>query len=121
LRKRRRVVRPVTGHRDQMTFGLFVPDAFEFLFRRRLRHEIIHAGFSCDCCGGEWIVTRDHYRFDSHLSQLREALLDSTFDHIFELDRAERHHVRCDDQRSAAAVGNFINRVRDGLRKHSAR
>ena len=31
LRERRRVVRPVTRHRDQMTFGLFVPDAFEFL------------------------------------------------------------------------------------------
>ena len=117
LRERGRVVRPVTGHGDEMTVGLFVANALEFLFRRRLRHEIVHAGLSRDGRGGQRIVAGDHHRLDSHLAQVREALLDSAFDDVFELDRAERHHVRGDDQRSAAAMGNFIDRLRDRLRE----
>ena len=111
LRERGRVVRPVAGHGDEMTVGLFLADAFEFLFRRRLRHEIVHARLSGDGCGGEWIVAGDHHRFDSHLAQLREAILDSAFDDVFQLDRAERHHVRGDDQRRAAAMGDFVDRL----------
>ena len=103
-----------------MAFGLFVPDAFEFLFRGGLCHEIVHAGFSGNGRGGEWIVAGNHHRLDSHFAQLCETLLDSAFDDIFELDRAERHHVRRDDQRRAAAMRNFVNRFRDGLRKHPA-
>ena len=102
LRERGRVVRAVTGHGDQMAFGLFLADALQFFFRRRLGHEIVYTGFSGDGCGGQWIVAGDHHRSDSHLAQLRETFLDSAFDDVFQFDCSERHHVRRDDQRSAA-------------------
>ena len=67
-----------------------------------MRHEIVHAGFGCDRRGGQRIVAGDHHGSDSHLAQLREAFLDSAFDHVLELDRAERQHVGRDDERRAA-------------------
>ena len=44
LRECGRVVSPVTSHRDETTLSLFLADATEFLFRRRLGHEIVHTG-----------------------------------------------------------------------------
>src|SRR5262249_56402203 len=55
-----------------------------------------------------------------HFAQLREAPPDSTLDDVFEFDRAERHHVRRDDEWSAPTMGNFINGFRDRLRENAA-
>jgi len=71
------VVRAVAGHRDEVAVRLFVADAFEFRFGRGLRHEIVHAGFSRDGCGGERIVAGDHDRLDSHFAKVRKAFLDA--------------------------------------------
>ena len=57
----------------------------EFVFRRGLGHEIIHAGFGRDRGGGERIVAGDHHGADAHLAELREAFLDSAFDHVLQL------------------------------------
>ena len=120
LSERGRVVRAVAGHGDEMTVGLFLTNAFQLLLRRRLRHEIIYARLSRDGGSGQRIVAGDHHRSDSHFAQLREALFDSAFDHVFELDHAERHHVRGDDERRAAAMRDFIDSLCDRLRKNSA-
>ena len=112
LRERRRIVRAVAGHGHEMTVGLFLTNAFQFLLRRRLRHEIVYARLSSDGRGGQRIVAGDHHRLDSHFAQLREAIFDPAFDHVFELDRAERHHVRGDNERSSAAMRDFIDCLR---------
>ena len=104
-----------------MTLGLLVADAFQFLFRGCLRHEIVHPGFGCDRRGGQRVIAGDHHRFDSHFAQLREALLDSAFDHILELDRAKRQHVGRDDERRASPVRNFVHCFRHRLWKYPAR
>ena len=104
LRKRRCVVRAVARHGNQVTVELLLADAFQFLFRRRLRHEIVDACFGRNRRGGQRIVTGDHHGFDSHFAQLREAFFDSAFDHVLEFNRAERQHVRGDDERRAAAM-----------------
>ena len=92
---------------------LFLPDAFELRFRRRLRHEIVHAGFGGDGGGGERIVARDHHGADAHLAQLREAFLDAALDHVLELHDAEHLAAFRDDQRRAACARDFVHRLRD--------
>ena len=94
LRERGRVVRAVTGHGDEMAVGLFVANAFQFLFRRCLRHEIVHARLSSDGRGGERIVARDHDRVDAHLAQLNEALLDPALDDVLQFDRRRASSCR---------------------------
>ena len=91
-----------------------------FCFRRRLRHEIVHARFGGDRGGGERIVAGDHHGADAHLAQVREAFLDAAFDHVLELDHAERRTSSRNDERRATAPRNLVNRVRHRLRKDSA-
>ena len=74
--------------------ALFLANAFEFLFRRRLRHEIVHAGFGGDGGGGERIVARDHHGADAHFAQVREAVLDSAFHHVLQFDRRRASSCR---------------------------
>ena len=86
-----------------------------------MRHEIVHACFGRNRRGGQRIVAGDHHGLDSHFAQLREAFLDSAFDHVLELNRAERQHVGRDDERRAAAMRDLVHCFRDWLRKYSAR
>ena len=87
LGQRRRVVGAVAGHGDQVALGLFLADALEFVLRRGLGDEIIHARFGGDGRGGQRIVAGDHHGADPHLAQLRKAFLDAAFDHVLEMDR----------------------------------
>ena len=75
LCERRCIVRPVTGHGDEMAVRLFLTDPFQFLFRRRLSHEIVHAGFGGDGRGSKRIIAGDHHRSDSHLAQCAKRSL----------------------------------------------
>ena len=63
-----RVVRSVAGHRDKTAFGLFVANAAKFVLRRRLRHEIVHAGLGGDGSRRQWIVAGDHHRANAHFA-----------------------------------------------------
>src|SRR3979409_2328345 len=45
---RRRIVGAVAAHRDQLALGLFVANELQFILGRRLRQEIINAGFRGD-------------------------------------------------------------------------
>ena len=122
LGQRRRVVRAVAGHGDEMACRLFLADAFEFVFRRGLRHEIVHAGFGGDGGGGERIVAGDHDGADAHLAQLGEAFLDAAFDHVLQLER--RRALR---RPSATTSGvpprtrDFVDGLSDRLRERAAR
>ena len=90
LRQRGCVVRAVAGHGNEMTVGLFLANALQFVFRRRLRHKIVHARFGRDGRRSQRIVAGNHHRLDSHLAQVRESILDPAFDDVLQLDRAER-------------------------------
>ena len=120
LRERRSVIRPITGHGDEMAVRLFLTDPLQFLFRGRLGHEIVYTRLSSDGRSREWIIAGDHHRFDSHPAQLREAILNSAFDDVFQFDCSERHHIRGNDQGCAAPMGNLVDCLSDWLRENSA-
>src|ERR1700677_4847099 len=109
------VVGAVADHGDQLAAVLFLADAGQFVFRRGLGDEIIHARLSGDGGGGEGIIARDHDGLDSHFSQLGKALLDSAFDNVLEADDAEGALAVAHHQRSAAGTGNFLHGVHQGL------
>ena len=75
LRQRRRVVGAVAGHRHQLAVGLLALDERHLVLGRRLREEVVHAGFGGDRRGGERIVAGDHHGLDAHRPQMREPLL----------------------------------------------
>src|SRR5262249_11707507 len=60
------------------------------------------------------------YRADAHLAQLHEALLDSAFDDVFQLDHAKCLSIFRDDEWSRAAPCNLVDCFLNGLRKCAA-
>ena len=88
-----------------------------FVFRRRLRHEIVHARFGGNGGGGQRIVAGDHHGADAHFAKLREPFLDAAFDDVFELDHAENFAAIRDDKRRAAGTRNIFDDAIHGFGK----
>ena len=102
LGQRRSVVGAVAGHRDEAALSLFLLDVLEFVFRCRLRQEVVDAGFLSDGRGGERIVTGDHYGADAHGPQRREPLLHPALHDVLQVNDAEHLLAICHGERSAA-------------------
>src|SRR5204863_2545041 len=109
------VVGAVAGHRDEVAIGLFFANAFQFLFRSRLRHEIIHTRFGSNRGGGERIVARDHHGANAHLAEVREALLDAAFDDVLQMNDAQHFAAFRHDERRAAGTGNLVHTPADSF------
>ena len=73
LCERRSIVRPIARHRHEPSFRLLAPDQRDFVLRRRLRQELVHACFVRDRRGHQGIVARDHHRADPHLAASRRS------------------------------------------------
>ena len=108
LRQRGSVVGAVSGHGDEFALGLLGADQCEFVFRLRLREEIVESRFAGDGRGGERIVAGDHYRADPHGSQLIEALAHTALDDVLQVDGAENLAVFGHQKRRATGIGNFL-------------
>ena len=113
LRQRRSVVGAVAAHGDELALGLLVADELELGLRRRLREEIVDAGFGRDGGRGQRIVAGDHHRADAHRAQRREALADAAFDDVLQVNDAEQLAVLGDGQRRAAGLGDAFGDGRD--------
>ena len=111
LSKRGRVVRTVSGHRNQFALGLLALDQIHLVFWFRLCQEIVDAGFPCNRGSGQRVIARDHHGPYAHGAQLRKALFHAAFDNIFQVDNAERAAILRDHQRSTSATRNGF----DGL------
>ena len=59
LGERGRVVGAVAGHRDELAALLLLPDQRHLVFGRRLREEVVHAGFFSDGPRGPRVVAGD--------------------------------------------------------------
>ena len=108
LRQCRRVVGAVAAHGDELALGLLVADEPQLVLGRRLRQEIVDAGFRGDCRRGHRIVAGDHDRADAHAAQLGEALADAALDDVLELDDAEEPTVLGDGERRAAGLRDGV-------------
>src|SRR5262249_1315024 len=94
-------------------------DALEFGFRCGLGNEVIHSRLGRDSRGGLGIVACDHDRLDAHLPQVGKALLDPTFDYIFEVDDSQDLISLRDDQRRPTEAGYLVYGLVNRLRKVS--
>ena len=74
LRERRRVVRAVSGHRDEPPGALLALDQIHLRFGRRLGEKVVDAGLLRDGRGGQRIVAGDHDGANAHRAQAIEAL-----------------------------------------------
>ena len=120
LRERRRVVRAVAGHGDEISLRLLLADQRQLVFRRRLGEEVVDAGFARDRCRGQRVVAGDHHRADAHHAQTIESLLHPAFDDVFEIDRADDALVLGDDERRSTFAGDLRNVLLHLRRKRSA-
>ncbi|MNV55418.1 hypothetical protein D3C71_1476480 [compost metagenome] len=117
LRQRGRVVGAVTGHRYQTAFRLILANQRQLGFRRRFRQEVVYPGFGGDRGGGQWVITGDHHRFDTHFTQLGETLFNAALDDILQryhaqYARAFRYHQR--RTASARHAGDqLVHRLRE--------
>src|ERR1700759_766833 len=68
---------------------VFMADQLQFVFGRRLREEIVDAGFGGDSGGRHRVIARDHHGTDAHAAQLGKALADAALDDILQLNHAE--------------------------------
>ena len=109
LSERWRIVRSVTGHRDQLAVGLLAFDERHLVFGCRLRQEVVDASLGRDRRGSKRVVARDHHRLDPHRAQMREALSDATFDDVLQVDDAEVLTSVRHDERCAAGSGDPLN------------
>ncbi len=125
LRQRGGVVGAVTRHRDQAPAALLLPDQLQLLLRRRLREEIVHAGFRRDGGGGQRVVARDHHRPDPHGAKPVEALLHAALHHVLQVDHAQHLDAPLvalrDDQRRAALAGDGVHHLTRLRRDRAAR
>ena len=102
LCKCRRIVRSVSGHGDQFALRLFFLDRFDLVFRFTLCDKSIHAGFFCDRCCSQRIVSGTHDRLDPNLPQTGEPLYKSRFYRIFQIDHTVNFLPRAYDKRCSA-------------------
>jgi hypothetical protein len=86
--QRRGVVGAVAAHRHQLALRLLLADQLQ-LCLRRVREEVVDAGFSGDRARGHGVVAGDHDGADPHLPQIGEALADAALDDVLEMDDAE--------------------------------
>ena len=93
LGKRGRVVGSVAGHCHEVSGGLLALQQRELVFGRRLGEEVIDARFLCDGGGGERIVAGDHDGLDPHCAKPLEAVRQSAFDDVLEMNDA--HGLSC--------------------------
>ncbi len=103
-----RVVRAVAGHRQQVALGLLLADERDLLLGRRLRDEVVDAGFLGDRRRGPRVVAGDHDRPDAHLAELGEALDEPFLDRVLELDHAKDPALGLEDERGGAHVGDAV-------------
>ncbi len=108
LRQRRRIVGAVAAHGDKLALCLLGADQLELLLRRRLREEIVDAGFRRDCRRGHGVVAGDHDGADAHATQFGKPLTDAAFDDVLELDDAEQLAVLGHRKRRAAGLGDAL-------------
>ena len=73
LRERRRVVRAVAGHRDEVAARLLRADQRDLVLGRGLGEVVVDAGLGRDGLGGERVVARDHHGADAHLAELARS------------------------------------------------
>src|SRR2546429_497448 len=79
-----------------------------FRFGSGLREKVVHTGLGRDRRSRQLVVAGDHDGANSHAAQLREALLDSAFDYILELDASQHAgHVR-NDEGCRALAGDLV-------------
>src|SRR5262249_48206394 len=104
----RGIIRAVTGHGDQLTFGLFFSDEAHLRFRCRLRQEIIDTRFSSDRGRSARIVSGNHYRANAHGPEALEALADAALDHILKVNNAENLISVGDHQRGSSGIGDPV-------------
>jgi hypothetical protein len=83
---------------------LLLTNEFQFVLRRRLRHEVVHASFRRDGGGGEWIVSGDHDGLYTHRAKVREALAHAAFDDVLQVDDAEQAAVLCNGKWRSASL-----------------
>ena len=103
-----RIVGAVAGHRDEPALRLLLLDVLELVLRRRLREEVVDAGFAGDRGRRQRVVARDHDRADAHQAKLGDALLHAALDDVLQMDQAEQTAAVRDRERRAA-------RARDAL------
>ncbi len=108
LRQRRRIVGAVAGHCDEPAGGLFLLDVFELVLRRRLSQKIVDPGFGGNGRGGQRVVARDHDAANAHQAKLRNPLLHSALDDVFQVDEAEQAAAVGHRQRRPATPGDAI-------------
>ncbi len=82
--------------------------SLQLVLGRRLRQEIVDAGFGGDRRRGHRIVAGDHHGADAHAAQFGEALADAALDDVLEMDDAEQAAVLGDRQRRAAGLGDLV-------------
>jgi len=78
--------------------------SFNLSSGRRLRQEIIDAGFRGDRRSGHRIVAGDHHGADAHATQFGEAFADAALDDVLEVHNAKQTTVLGDGKRRAAGL-----------------
>ena len=82
LRQRRRVIRAVSGHRDEMSLALIVAYHRKLALGSRFGEKIVNSGFGGYRSSGYRVVAGDHDGFDSHFAQIGELFLYALLDDI---------------------------------------
>ncbi len=90
--------------------------SFSLVLGRGLGKKVVDPGFAGNGSGGQRIVAGDHHGANPHGPQLREAVANSSLDHIFEMNDAHGPPVLGDDERCAARRGDALDRGADFLR-----
>jgi hypothetical protein len=103
LCERRRVVRAVAHHRDELPLGLLLADVRELGLRRRLRDVVVDPCLLRDGRRRERIVARDHDGAQAHAAKPLEPFLDAGLQDVLEHHEAGDLRTVRDDQRRVAS------------------
>ena len=109
LRERGGIVGAVAAHGDELALGLLVANEPELIFRRRLREEIVDAGFRRDRRRRRRVVAGDHHRANAHAAKLGEALADAAFDDVLEMDHAKKLAILGDGKGRSAGFRDCLS------------
>jgi hypothetical protein len=90
LRQRRRIIRAITRSLPRGGRRPVLLDVLELILGCGLSQKIINSGFRRDRGCGEGIVAGDHDAANAHSPKLRDALLHSTLDDVFQVDNAQQ-------------------------------
>src|SRR6476619_5153421 len=103
-----KVVSAIATHGHERALGLLGADEPQLLLGRGLRKEIVDTGFRGDGRRGHGIVAGDHDGADTHAAKLGEAIADSAFDDILEMNDAEQFPVLRHGKGRAAGLGDRL-------------